>query len=91
MGSVSALPVEGPEDPYEVIHLGGQAAVVVPMDEYRRLRALAELASAEDLERAEMTAVAAAHRDWVTVGRPGAVGHNQVRAMLLSGGTGPAE
>jgi hypothetical protein len=32
---MSELPVE---DPHEVIHLGGQAAVVVPLEEYLRLR-----------------------------------------------------
>jgi len=26
------------DDPHEVIHLGDQAAVVVPLDEYRQLR-----------------------------------------------------
>jgi hypothetical protein len=44
-------------DPHDVIHLGGEAAVVVPMDEYRRLRALERRASVEDLEAAEADAV----------------------------------
>jgi hypothetical protein len=46
---MSAPSTESP-DQHDVIHLGGEAAVVVPMDEYRRLRALERLASAEDLE-----------------------------------------
>jgi hypothetical protein len=47
--------------PYEVIHLGGQAAVVVPMADFMRLRALERLASGEELEDAEDTA---ALEDW---------------------------
>lgn len=41
---------------YEVIHLGGQAAVVVPVADFLRLRALQEAATPEDLEDAEDTA-----------------------------------
>lgn len=46
---------------YEVIHLGDQAAVVVPLGDFMRLRALEQLASAEELEEAED---AAALQDW---------------------------
>lgn len=46
---------------YEVIHLGDQAAVVVPLADFMRLRALERLASAEELENAEDTA---ALQDW---------------------------
>ena len=46
---------------YEVIHLGDQAAVVVPLGDFMRLRALERLASAEELEEAED---AAALQDW---------------------------
>lgn len=38
---------------YDVIHLGGQSAVVVPMADYLRLRALEESAGQEALEDAE--------------------------------------
>jgi hypothetical protein len=38
--------------PYEVIHLGGEAAVLVPLADFMRLRALEELASAQELEDA---------------------------------------
>jgi len=31
-----------PQDPHELIHLGGQAAVVVPLDEYRSLQEAAD-------------------------------------------------
>jgi hypothetical protein len=42
---------------YEVIHLGGQAAVVVPAADFLRLRALEQAASPQELEDAEDTAV----------------------------------
>jgi len=48
---------------YEVIHLGGQAAVVVPVADFLRLRALERLASAQELEDAED---AAALQEWRT-------------------------
>lgn len=47
--------------PYEVIHLGGQAAAVVPLPELRRLQALQQIASPEELAEAEE---AAAYQDW---------------------------
>ena len=43
---------------YEVIHLGGQAAVVVPVTDFLRLRVLEQAASPEELEDAEVTAAA---------------------------------
>jgi hypothetical protein len=44
---------------YEVIHLGAQAAAVVPLSDFLRLRALELHASAEDLEDAEDAAAPA--------------------------------
>ena len=41
---------------HEVIHLGGQAAAVVPVDDFLRLRALERSAAAQELEDAEDTA-----------------------------------
>ena len=41
---------------YEVIHLGGQAAVVVPVADFLRLRALEQAASPQELEDAADTA-----------------------------------
>ena len=41
---------------YEVIHLGGQAAVVVPVADFLRLRALERAAAPQELEDAEDTA-----------------------------------
>lgn len=56
-------PAPGPgTDPFEVIHLGGQAAVIVPLAEFLRLRALERDASPEALQDAEDGA--AAH-DWL--------------------------
>ena len=37
--SAEPCDVPGTADPYEVIHLGGQAAVVVPLADFMRLRA----------------------------------------------------
>ena len=81
---VSAQSTE-PPDQHDVIHLGEEAAVVVPMDEYRRLRALERRGSAEDLEAAEADAVLQAHQEWVAAGRPGAVSHEEAMAELLGG------
>jgi hypothetical protein len=41
---------------YEVIHIGGQAAVVVPVTDFLRLRALEQAAAPHELEDAEDTA-----------------------------------
>jgi len=71
---------------HEVIHLGGEAAVVVPVAEYRRLRALERLASADELDEAEAAAALEEYREWCAAGRPGSVSHNQARRLLLGGG-----
>ena len=57
---MTAQPVApGPDTgSYEVIHLGDQAAVVVPVADFLRLRALEQVASPQDLEDAEDTAAA---------------------------------
>jgi hypothetical protein len=68
---------------HEVIHLGGEAAVVVPVAEYRRLRALEQLASPNELEGAEATAALEEYREWSASGRPGAISHEQARRLLL--------
>lgn len=41
---------------YEVIHLGGQAAVVVPVTDFLRLRVLEQATTPQELEDAEDTA-----------------------------------
>lgn len=72
--------------PHEVIHLGGEAAVVVPVAEYRRLRALEQIASAREREDAETAAALEEYREWSASGRPGAVPHQEARALLLDEG-----
>ena len=68
---------------YEVIHLGGEAAAIVPLAELRRLRAVERHASPEALEEAEIEATLTAHDEWVAAGRPGARSHEDVMAELL--------
>ncbi|MGO9783012.1 MAG: hypothetical protein ACLPKE_16090 [Streptosporangiaceae bacterium] len=74
-----------PGEPYEVIHLGGEAAAIVPLPELRRLRAVEHHASAGVREEAEIEATLAGHREWVAAGRPGAVSHEEAMAELLGG------
>jgi hypothetical protein len=82
---MSAQPTShhGPHEPYEVIHLGGEAAEIVPLSDLQRLRAVERRASAEVLEEAEIEATLAVHREWVAAGRPGAVSHEEAMAELL--------
>jgi hypothetical protein len=86
---VTAQPTEPAPDPdtgsYEVIHLGGQATVVVPVTDFLRLRALELHASAEELEDAEG---AAAQADWKAreaADRTSYVPHDEVRRLGLPG------
>jgi hypothetical protein len=69
--------------PYEVIHLGGEAAAIVPLADLRRLRAVEHLAPAEVREDAEIEATLAGHDEWLRAGRPGARPHDEVMAELL--------
>lgn len=65
-----------------MIHLGEQAAVVVPLPDFLRLRALEQRASAAELEDAED---AAAVEDWrarETAGRAAYAGAQEVRRRL---------
>jgi hypothetical protein len=82
---MSAQPASDPgsHEPYEVIHLGGEAAAIVPLSDLRRLRAVERRAPAEVLEEAEIEAALAAHQEWVAAGRPGAVSHEEAMAELL--------
>ena len=84
-GTVFAMTAQPASDPspYEVIHLGGEAAAVVPLSDLRRLQAVQRLAPAELLEEAEIEATLAAHREWVAAGSPGAVSHEEAMAELL--------
>jgi hypothetical protein len=71
------------ELPYEVIHLGGQAAAIVPLAELRRLHAVERHASPEVLQEAGIEAALAAHDEWAAAGRPGVVSHEEAMAELL--------
>lgn len=79
---MTAQPASEPSS-YEVIHLGGEAAAIVPLSDLRRLQAVQRLAPVEMLEEAETEGALAAHRDWVAAGRPGAVSHEEAMAELL--------
>jgi hypothetical protein len=81
------------EREHDVIRVGASEAVVVPMGDYLRLRAIERRASADEIEQAEIEAAGQAHERWVAVGRPGARSHDDVMSELLgpSGGwTRPA-
>ena len=79
---MSAQPTDSTE-PYEVIHLGGEAAAIVPLADLRRLRAVERHATAEAREGAEIEATLAGHDEWHRAGRPGARSHDDVMAELL--------
>jgi len=81
VGFMSTQPDSG--QPYEVIHLGGEAAAIVPLAELRRLQAVERHASPEVLEEAEIEAELASYHEWVAAGRPGAVSHEEAVAELL--------
>ena len=86
IGVVSAEPTSSASRgtaPYEVIHLGGETAAIVPLTELRRLQALERHAPAEMIEEAEMEAAFAEYREWVVAGRPGAISHEEMAAELL--------
>jgi hypothetical protein len=68
---------------YEVIHLGGEAAAIVPLGELRQLQAVRRHASPELLVEADVEATLAAYQEWVAAGRPGAVSHEEAMAELL--------
>ena len=68
---------------HDVIRLGGEAAVVVPMHEYHTLRALRDRASAEQVEEAEIDAAIAEHEAWKAAGRPGLKSHDEFMAEVF--------
>lgn len=73
-------------DEHEVIHLGGEVAAIVPLDEFRRLKALERAATPQALDEAEAAAVSAALDEWEAAGRPGAKSHEEFMAEILGGG-----
>jgi hypothetical protein len=87
----SASPEAGTHDPktnigpYQVIHLGDEAAAIVPLHDLRCLRALVRHASPEALDAAEAEAAAAELDEWEAAGCPGAMSHEEFMAELLGG------
>jgi hypothetical protein len=82
---MTAAPADqpGPDTgPYEVIHLGEHAAVVVPVADFLRLRALELHASVRELEDAQDAAALADWRARENAGRTSYVAHEQVRDRL---------
>ena len=71
-----------PEPPYEVIHLGGQAAAIVPLTELRRLRALERIASPDELAEAEGAARAEELDALEEAGQTGAMPPEEARRIL---------
>lgn len=71
---------------HEVIHLGGQAAVIVPLSEYRVLKALRDNATPDAVELAEMDAAIAEHEAWKAAGGPGGIIPHEQAVAELSGG-----
>ena len=76
---MSAQPSE--HDSHDVIRLGGETAVVVPMHEYHTLKALRDRASAVQVEEAEIDAAIAEHEAWKAAGRPGLKSHEEFMAV----------
>lgn len=83
MTAQPADPAPGPDTgSHEVIHFGGQAAVVVPVTDFLQLRALEFHASAGELEDA---GDAAAQADWKAreaAGQTSDVRRDEVRRRL---------
>jgi hypothetical protein len=81
------IPASGPDTgSYEVIHLGGQAAVVVPVSDFLRLRTLEQAASAQELEDAEDQAALADWRAREAAGQTSYVPHAEaMRRLGLAG------
>ncbi len=74
---MTAEPVER-ADVHEMIHVGGETAVVVPLNEYRVLAEFRMQATPEAIEEAEGKALIAGYDDWVTRARSGAKSQRQV-------------
>jgi hypothetical protein len=53
------------DDTHELIHLGGETAVVVPLGEYRTLKVLRDAATAADIEDAAAVAAYLADKDGI--------------------------
>ena len=82
--SISTMSAQASEhDGHGVIRLDGETAVVVPMHEYRTLKALRDRATPGELDEAETEAAIAEYEEWVAAGRPGEMTHEEAMARLL--------
>ena len=79
---MTAQPAGQDTGSYEVIHLGDQAAVVVPLSDFMRLQALERLASAEELEEAEDAAALQAWTARKAAGQTSCAPAEEVRRRL---------
>ena len=83
--NVEGMSAQAPEhDGHDRIRLGGETAVVVPLHEYRTLKALRDHATPSELDDAETEAAIAEYEDWVAAGRPGEMTHEEAMARLLT-------
>lgn len=72
-------------DGYSIIRLGGETAVVVPLDDYRLLAALRARASSGDLDEALFDAAIAQDEERKAAGRnEETIPHDQAMAQLLT-------
>jgi hypothetical protein len=78
------MSVQSSDRGHDIIHLGGETAVVVPLYEYRMLKALERQATPEDLDEAQLEAAIAEHEAWVAAGRPGELTHEEAMARLIT-------
>jgi 2-methylisocitrate lyase-like PEP mutase family enzyme len=83
---MSVQPAERAEFPYPVIH---GDAVIVPIEELRKVRAIArhatpEVIAAARAEEDEIEASIARHKAWIAAGRPGEEDHEDVKRELLA-------
>jgi PHD/YefM family antitoxin component YafN of YafNO toxin-antitoxin module len=76
MSCMTELPAN---DPHEVIHLGDEAAVVVPLDEYRQLRHDAQRARLIEQADAEEAVALAEYREQQAAGTVTTVPQAEVR------------
>jgi PHD/YefM family antitoxin component YafN of YafNO toxin-antitoxin module len=67
------------DDPYQVIHLGDEAAVVVPLEDYRQLRRDARRARLIELTDADEAAVLTEYREQQAAGTLVTVPQAEVR------------
>lgn len=73
----------GPATPPNTIEISGEKAVVVPLTEYRAMKALADRATEEEREDAWFEAAIAEAEEWEAAGRPGGtIPHELVMAEM---------